>query len=328
MTELTRRAALGGAAAVALTPLAANAPAFAAAPPVGKQAPGYYRYKVGSFEITVVTDGARTAPLGDTYVRNMKKDDVSKALEAAFLPKDTLTTPFNPIVVNTGSKLVLIDTGLGAGMYAQSKGAVGQLNANLAAAGIAADAIDTVIISHFHPDHINGLVGADNKPVFTKAEVMVPAGEWKFWMDDAAISKLPEGVQGNQKNVKRVFGGIGNKVTQYDAGKEIAPGITTVATPGHTPGHVSHVVASGNAKVMVQADVTNVPFLFARNPGWHVMFDMNAAQAEATRRKLYDMLAAEKMMVQGFHYPFPSVAFIEKAGSGYREIQVPWSPTI
>jgi glyoxylase-like metal-dependent hydrolase (beta-lactamase superfamily II) len=328
MTELSRRAALSGAAAVALTPLAMRAPAFAAAPPTGKQAPGFYRYKVGSFEITVVTDGARTAPLGDTYVRNMKKEDVNKALEAAFLEKDKLTTPFNPVVVNTGSKLVLIDTGLGAGMYAQSKGAVGQLNANLAAAGFSPDSIDTVIISHFHPDHINGLVAADNKPVFTKAEVMVPAGEWKFWMDDATISKLPEGVQGNAKNVKRVFGGLGNKVTQYDAGKEIAPGITVVSTPGHTPGHVSHVVASGNSKVMVQADVTNVPFLFARNPGWHVMFDMDAKKAEETRRKFYDMLAAEKMLLQGFHYPFPSLAYIEKSGTGYREIPVPWSPTI
>ena len=106
------------------------------------------------------------------------------------------------------------------------------------------------------------------------------------------------------------------------------PGITSVATNGHTPGHNSHIIASGSSKVYVQADVTNVPFLFARNPGWHLMFDQDANAAEATRRKVYDMLAAEKMMVQGFHYPFPALAYVEKSGAGYREVPVPWSPTI
>jgi glyoxylase-like metal-dependent hydrolase (beta-lactamase superfamily II) len=125
-----------------------------------------------------------------------------------------------------------------------------------------------------------------------------------------------------------VFNALGNKLTPYDAGKEVVPGVTAVATHGHTPGHMSHIISSGNSKLYVQADVTNVPFLFARNPGWHVMFDMDAAMAEATRRKVYDMLVADKMMVQGFHYPFPSLAYVEKSGSGYREVPVPWSPTI
>ena len=97
---------------------------------------------------------------------------------------------------------------------------------------------------------------------------------------------------------------------------------------GHSAGHNSHIVASGSGKVFVQADVTHVPFLFARNPGWHAFYDQDPAMAEATRRKVYDMLVAEKMMVQGFHYPFPALAYIEKSGTGYREIPVPWSPTI
>ncbi len=124
---------------------------------------------------------------------------------------------------------------------------------------------------------------------------------------------------------RTVFDKLNRKVTQYEAGKEVAPGITSVATPGHTPGHMSYVVASGNAKVYVQADVTNHPALFARNPGWHAFFDQDPQMAEATRRKVYDMLVAEKMMVQGFHYPFPALAYIEKAGSGYREIPVMWN---
>ena len=143
---------------------------------------------------------------------------------------------------------------------------------------------------------------------------MVPAAEWKYFMDDGEMSRAPKGrMKAVFENVRRVFDALGRKVTQYEPGKELAPGITSVATPGHTPGHTSFIVASGNSKVFVQADVTHVPSLFVRNPGWQRFFDQDGAMAEATRRKVYDMLAAEKMMVQGYHYPFPALAYIEKS---------------
>ena len=329
MTQLTRRAVLAGAAATALSPLAAASPARAAAPLSDRQAPGWYRYKVGSIEVTAVTDGAFANPLTDTFIRNVPKEETNKVLEAMHLPKDKVVVPYTPIAVNTGAKLVVIDTGLGGAMYQQSKGGVGQFHSNLAAAGIDAKTVDTVIISHFHGDHINGLVTADGKPAFPNSEILVPAGEWTFWNDEGEASKAVGKtlVENNFKNVKRVFGALGNKVTPYEAGREVVPGITSLATHGHTPGHVSHVISSGNAKVMVQADVTNVP-LFVQHPGWFIQFDMDGPAAEATRRKFYDMLVAEQMMVQGFHYPFPSVGYIENAGSGYRVIPVPWNPSI
>jgi len=329
MTQLTRRAVLAGAAATALSPLAAASPARAAAPLSDRQAPGWYRYKVGSIEVTAVTDGAFANPLTDTFIRNVPKEETNKVLEAMHLPKDKVVVPYTPIAVNTGAKLVVIDTGLGGAMYQQSKGGVGQFHTNLAAAGIDAKTVDAVIISHFHGDHINGLVTADGKPAFPNSEILVPAGEWKFWNDEGEASKAVGKtlVENNFKNVKRVFGALGNKVTPYEAGREVVPGITSLATHGHTPGHVSHVISSGNAKVMVQADVTNVP-LFVQHPGWFIQFDMDGPAAEATRRKFYDMLVAEQMMVQGFHYPFPSVGYIEKAGSGYRVVPVPWNPSI
>jgi glyoxylase-like metal-dependent hydrolase (beta-lactamase superfamily II) len=324
-TLLAGAATAASAAAFGVTP---TSPARAAAPLAGKQAPGFYRYKLGSFEVTVVTDGARTWPLPDTFVRNVKKEQVAEALKAAFMDSANLVTPFNPIVVNTGAKLVVIDTGLGEGALAQSKGAMGQFHANLAAAGIDVKTIDAVVISHFHPDHINGLVTADGKPAFPNAEILVPAGEWKFWMDDANMSKAAgTPVEGNYKNVRRVFG-VNGKVTQYEAGKDVVAGISTIATPGHTPGHVSHIISSGNASVLVQADVTNVPYLFAHNPGWHVMFDMDGAAAEATRRKIYDRAATDKLLIQGFHYPFPSIAYVEKHASGYRTVAAPWNPVL
>ena len=332
MTELNRRHLLAGGAAVAASALAPFGipQAHAAAPPAGKQAPGFYRYKVGTTEITVVTDGANRFPIPDNFVGNASKEQVNAALVAAFMEPGFFTGPYNPIVVNTGTKLALIDTGTSEATLGPSKGATGQLLTNLAAAGIDAQAIDTVIISHFHGDHINGLLKADKSLAFPNAEILVPAPEHQYYMDDGNLSRAPEGrIKGVFNNVRRVMQGeVLKRVRTYEMNKDVIPGVLAVPTPGHTPGHTSHVVSSGNSKVYVQADVTHAPFLFVRNPGWHPFYDQDPVAAEVTRRKVYDMLAAEKMLVQGFHYPFPSHGFVEKTGTGYREIPVPWNPTI
>ena len=330
MSELTRRQLLAGTAAFAATPLIADMPAFAAAPVAGTQAPGFYRYKVGSIEVTVVTDGVNRLPVTDEFVTNVKAEEVKAALAAAFMDKDTFVGPYNPIVVNTGSKLAIIDTGTGQAAYNASKGMSGQFLVNLKAAGIDANAIDTVIISHYHGDHINGLLKADNSLAFPNAEILVPAGEHKFWTDDGEMSRAASPrIQGIFKNVRRVMSGEALKrLRTYEWDKEVIPGVTAVATPGHTPAHTSHVIASGSSKVYVQADVTHAPFLFARHPGWHAFYDHEPVQAEATRRKVYDMLSAERMLVQGFHYPFPSLGHVEKTATGYQETLVAWNPVI
>ena len=331
MAELTRRSMLCAATALSTGAIVRDhgSTAQAAAPATGTQAPGFYRYKVGDYEITAVTDGANTFPLPESFVVNAKKDEVSAALAAAHLDKDKITIPYTPIVVNTGAKLVVIDTGQGEAAFERTKGAAGQFQRNLAASGIDRAAVDTVVISHFHGDHVNGLLTADNKPAFPNAEILVPRVEWAFWTDDGEMSRAAPGrMQDLFKNNRRVFDALNRKVTPYEWGKEVVPGITAMATVGHTPGHTSYVVASGSGRVYVQSDVTNVPVLFARHPGWHAGFDQDGKMAEETRRKVYDMLAAEKMLVQGFHYPFPSLAHVEKDGDGYRVIPVPWSPVI
>jgi glyoxylase-like metal-dependent hydrolase (beta-lactamase superfamily II) len=305
-------------------------PAIAAAPTTGKQAPGFYRYKIGDIEVTVVTEGARTFPLPDNFVVNQSKEEVNKALEAAYMPRDKMTIYFAPIVVNTSGKLVLIDTGYGDKMYTESKGAAGQLANNLAAAGMNAGAIDTVVISHYHQDHVDGLLRADGGLSFPNAEILVPAAEHKFWMDDGEMSRAPKGrMEQLFQNNRRIFAGeVSKRMRTYEWDKEVAPGVTAISTPGHTPGHTSFVIAAGSGKVFVQSDVTNNPVLFVRHPGWHAVFDQIPQQAEATRRKVYDMLVAEKLMVQGFHYPFPGLGHIEKDGEGYRVVPAPWNPTI
>ena len=332
MKELTRRNIMTAAAAVA----AAGVMGLPARPAraqggAGGQAPGWYRYKVGDIEVTVVTDGVNRFRFPDTFVTNVKRDDVNKALESAFLEKDMMAVPYSPIVVRNGGKLTVIDTGNGEANFVTSKGSAGQFQRNLAASGIDAKDISSVIISHYHGDHINGLLKADNSLAFPNAEILVPAAEHRYFMDDAEMNKqTSDRMVGVFKNQRRVFSNeaVQKQVRTYEAGKEVVPGVTAVATYGHTPGHTSHVLSSGGKSVFVQADVTNVPFLFARNPGWHLMFDQDAQAAEATRRKTYDMLASDRMMVQGFHYPFPAVAFVEKTDAGYREVAVPWSPTI
>lgn len=330
MTELTRRTLFAGVAAAAASTALAPLTARAAAPVSSAQAAGFYRYKVGDFEITVVTDGISRFKMADDHVTNVKLDEVNAALAALYMEPGMMTTPYNPVVVNTGSKLVLIDTGTSEANYKQSKGVGGQLLANLAAAGIDAKAIDTVIISHYHGDHVNGLLKADGSLAFANAEILVPAPEHKYWMDDGEMSRAANGrIAGLFKNNRRMFSGeVLKRTSTYEWGKEVVSGITAIGTPGHSPGHTSHVVASGSSKVYVQADVTHVPFLFARHPDWHAFYDQDPMLAQETRHKVYDMLVAERMLVQGFHYPFPSVAHVEKNGTGYREVPMAWNPTI
>ncbi|WFU37710.1 MBL fold metallo-hydrolase [Bradyrhizobium sp. CB82] len=332
MTELNRRDVLAGAAALGAAGFSrlGRTAANAAVPQSGTQVPGFYRYKVGSFECTSINDGARTFPMPDKFVTNVPKDEALAAGDAAYMPKGMVTVPYNPQLINTGSKLVLIDTGNGVANLEPSKGAVGRTLQNLAAAGVDPKSIDIVLLSHMHGDHINGVRAADGSIAFPNAEIMVPTKEWEFWTseENAAKAQSSEMMKNNFANVKKVFAGIGSKVTKYEWGKEVAPGITSIATPGHTPGHTSFAVASGNSKVLIQSDVTNIPELFLRNPDWHVMFDVDPATAQETRHKFYDMVAAEKATVVGFHFTFPSIGHVEKDGANYRLIPSAWNPTI
>jgi glyoxylase-like metal-dependent hydrolase (beta-lactamase superfamily II) len=332
MIDLNRRHLLAGAAAAgaagALTSL--GTPARAAEPPARTQAPGFYRYKVGAYECTSINDGARSFPLPDTFVRNVPKAKAIEAAEAAYMPPGMVTVPFNPQLINTGSKLVLIDTGNGVADFEPTKGAVGRTLQNLAAAGVDPKEIDVVLLSHLHPDHTNGIRAADGSIAFPNAEIMVPLVDWAFWTNDenAAKAQSNEMMKNYFANVKKTFAGIETKVTKYDWGKEVAPGITSIGTPGHTPGHTSFAVASGNSNILIQSDVTNIPEFFLRNPDWHVAYDVDGELAQKTRHKFYDMASAEKAAVVGFHFTFPSIGHVEKEGTKYRLVPVAWNPVV
>ena len=332
MIDLNRRHLLAGAAAAGAANMltSSSTPAQATEPAVGAQAPGFYRYKVGAYECTSINDGARSFPLPDTFVRNVPKAQAVEAAEAAYMPPGMVTVPFNPQVINTGSKLVLIDAGNGVANFEPSKGAVGRTLQNLAAAGINPKKIDVVLLSHLHPDHTNGIRAADGSIAFPNAEIMVPSVDWAFWMSDenAAKAQSNEMMKNYFANVKKTFAGIESKVTKYDWGKEVAPGITSIETPGHTPGHTSFAIASGNSTILIQSDVTNIPEFFLRNPDWHVAYDTDGDLAQKTRHKFYDMAAAEKATVVGFHFTFPCIGHVEKDGAKYRLIPSAWNPVI
>lgn len=321
MTLITRRAALAGASALAA------AGAEAAAPMAGKQAAGFYRHKLGDFELTLLTDGAGNFPMPEGFVKNVSRDQAIAAAAAAYMaPAGNITVPFNPLLVNTGAKLVLIDAGNGA----TPPGApVGHLLANLQASGVSPEQVDVVILSHLHPDHINGVKNAQGGLAFPNAEIMAPAADWAFWMSDENAAKAANPMMTNYfAQVRKVLGDIGARITKYEPGKLIAPGITSIDAHGHTPGHCAFAIASGNARVLVQSDVTNIPSFFLRNPEWHVAFDVDPVMAVATRRRFHDMAVAEKALVLGYHFPFPNAGYVEKDGAGYRLVPIAWKATL
>jgi len=284
------------------------------------RAPRSHSYAVGDVTVTVVDDGFRNVPVTDGYCLNASAADMNAALAADGLKPGVLHNPFQPIVITTGGKRVLFDTGNGEAAFAESKGERGNLPGSLATAGLSRAAIDVVVISHCHGDHVNGLVTADGKPAFPDAEIKVPAVEWRFWMDDGEMSRAPAGRMTDLfKNNRRVFDALGRKVTPYEWDKEVVPGVTAVGTPGHSIGHTSFAVSSGGRSVFVLSDVCiNNPPLFVRHPGWHTINDQDPVQAEATRRRVLGMLAADGMPVQAFHFPWPGVGRIVPDGDGYR----------
>lgn len=315
-----------GAAAQAQTTAPATAPATAAPTDVGggsPQAPGFYWYKVGDIEVTAINEGFFTRPL-EGFVRNAELADVKKAAADAFLSDTAIPIPYTTSVLRMAGRTVLIDTGFGDHGPPTS----GRWMSNFRAAGFSPAQVNTIIVSHFHPDHIGGIRLKDGTAAFPNAEIMVPEAEWAHWMDDAKMAAAPDAAKPGFANVRRVFAPIAKDVKRYEAGKELVPGVTSVAAYGHTPGHTSHVLSSGGKTLMLVADTTNHPALFVRNPTWAAVFDQDPDKARETRLRTLDMAASEKAQVAFYHAPFPATGHIAKEGSGFRFVPVQWSSLI
>ena len=320
---IDRRLALAAGAAVLAAPalVRTTAPAVAVTPvQLPQQGPGFYRTKVGDIRVTAIHDGFALRPL-EGFVRNAPLPDVQEAMKKAFLPTSAFQNSFTALVVETGGKLVMIDSGNG-NTGAPTSGTWMQ---NFRAAGFVPEMVDQIVISHFHGDHINGLRYQDGTSAFTKAEISVPAPEWDFWMSDERMGQAPDAARGGFQNARRVFQPIAAQVKRFAPGAEVAPGITSFAAHGHTPGHTIFGISSGNARLMFVADITNHPALFVRNPDWAVIFDQDADMARQTRRRVLDMAASERTQLAFYHAPFPATGFIAKEGNGYEFVPIQWT---
>ncbi len=323
---INRRLALSATGALlaspAMLPGTAAQQAPAAAP--AAQAPGFYRFRVGGFLVTTVHDGFFARPL-DGFVRNAPLADVQAAAAAAFLPTDRQVIPFTITFVQRGDTLAVFDTGNGV---TPAGATAGRMIANMAAAGIDPARVTHVIHSHFHGDHVNGLLNAEGGRAFSNAQVLVPEAEWAWWTNAGNETRSPEGQRGNFANVARRFAPYQGRVTPFGAAAEVIPGITAIAAPGHTPGHTIFRIADGDAQMIFMADVTNRPEIMMPNPSWQIVFDFDGDAAAATRRRVLDMVATDRIRVTGYHFPFPANGFVARAGNGFRFVPADWSSAV
>ena len=249
---------------------------------------------------------------------------VEVALRAALMPTTHFMNPFNVTAVDTGRGLVLFDTGNGR----ESGPETGLLAANMRAAGLDPARVAQVVMTHFHPDHIGGLALNDGAAVFPNSEIVVGAREWAYWTDGGEESRAPEARRPLFANVRRRFAPYEGRVRRIEHGAEVAPGARALATHGHTPGHLTYQVSDGADVLMVLGDLTNRPEFNLRHPGWHMAVDQDPQMAEATRRRMFDRVAAERARCVGYHWPFPANGHIVKEGDGYRLVPADWSSQV
>ena len=281
--------------------------------------PGFYRYRVGNAVCTALYDGIWEKAHDPAYFKNASVNETKQALAAAKLPTSFIPIPISALVVNNNGKLTLCDAGGGGQVQAfnpQSVFVSGKMMANMKAAGIDPRRIETILISHFHPDHIFGLLSSANAPLFPNAEIIVPAAEYRWWTDPSLIERLPQARRPLAQRIQSVIPKWKN-VLPVEGEDEVVPGIRFVAAPGHTPGHTAFHLSSGNSQLMITSDTIYMPALLGPNPGWQGSYDQDGPMAEASRRKLMDRAVADNMMVCGSHFPWPGVGQIAKAGSGY-----------
>ena len=323
MSGFQRRGVLAAASLLFAPGLVRAAYAQSAAVPQ-TQAPGFYRFKVGSFTVTTVHDGFFARPL-EGFVRNAPLADVQAVLRDAFLPQDRLVIPFTVTFLDTGRDLVVFDSGNGVTAPAATNG---RMIANMRAAGIDPARVTRVVMSHFHGDHVNGLLNAEGAAAFPNAEVIVPEAEIAWWGDATNETRSPEGQRGTFANSARRLAPYAARLRRIGPDAEVIPGVRSVAAYGHTPGHTCYHVADGADQMMFVADTSNRPELLARRPDFHIVFDFDAVAAEATRRRIYDRVATDRIRITGYHFPFPANGFLAKEGSGYRFIAADWSSAV
>ena len=301
---------LAGAASLATLGTALPSTVEAAAPMMGVLRPSVYRFKLGEFEITNFLDGFLERPPHPTYAGNLPAEKVAEVAKANGVSPTKFEHVYVNTLVNTGKELVLFDTGNGKSRDPN----LGKLRALLAEAGYKPEQVDIVVITHGHPDHINGLVDGD-KPAYPNARYIFGEVEFDFWKKGENVR---EARKANREQFVKVAVPLAEKSTFVKNEGEVAGGIRAIPTFGHSPGHMSYHVESQGQRLLIWGDVSNHYIFSIQQPEWQASFDDDKDAAIATRKRVFDMAATDKLPVVGYHLPFPALGFVERAGTSYR----------
>jgi len=299
---ITRRSGLilGAGALAAPFVLRVPTPASAKAKMMGPSRPGHMRFAHGEFEVTTLFDGSVQLPgPHPIFGQDQDAEDVAELAVANDLDPAKMEIGFTTTMVNTGNELILFDTGNDA----TKRATAGKTRAQMEAAGYSPEDVDIVVLTHFHGDHIGGMM-AEGKPAFPNARYVTTAMEYDHWIgkeNELALSNVQP---------------FAEKMTFLKDGEDVVSGVTAMAAHGHTPGHTIYHVESGDRRVLVTADTANHFVASLERPDWHVKFDMDKEAAAATRRRVFGMLAADRIPFIGYHMPYPAVGYVKENGSG------------
>lgn len=276
----------------------------------------WYRFNIGDFNATIVSDGELTFESCTSEFPEAPVEEVNRLLDREFLPNAPLVLQENALVLDTGKRVILFDTGFGEVPLFGT--ASGQLPKNLVKAGIKPEDIDTVILTHIHPDHAWGLTTAEGKKTFPNAEVFVSKTDFDFWTDETKVDDENMGafVQGARKAILPYKG----RLNLIEKNGEVLPGISALSFPGHTLGHTSYLIQSGNEAFLNLGDICHHYALLFPYPRWKYKWDVDADMAVQSRLKCFDMAVADNLTLLGFHFPFPGIGRIRREGEGFRYV--------
>ncbi|WP_105431634.1 MBL fold metallo-hydrolase [Neorhizobium sp. T6_25] len=283
---------------------------------------GHYRFRVGDISATVLSDGLIGGP-PRVYASDAPEAELQEVLRRAFLPADRLTLNLNTLLIEADGRRILLEAGAGQTMGPQG----GRIFENLAAMGLRPEDIDVVVVSHTHPDHVGNLRTPDGGKAFPRATIFAPRADWDFFVrndPDLSYMPVPEDFRRNfAAAIKRSVEPVTNGIELYEAGAEIVPGLTTLPAFGHTPGMANFLVQSGGDQLLLTADLAYHPIVNVDRP-WTPGPDRDKDAALASRRRIFDMAAADRLLVLGFHYPFPGLGRILKTDTAYAWVPVSW----
>lgn len=286
-----------------------------------RQVPGLYRRRVGDFIVTAVNDGMVPIPAGAMV--GMAPDEVGKALSSRFRPADPHVT-IGAYLIEGGGSCTLVDTGARNLMGPT----LGKVLGNLAVLGVTPDRIDRIALTHLHADHAGGMLDDEGGAVFPRAEVFIPLEEERHWLggepptDALGISAQ---VNAYAPQLRRAYGGRWHAIGEAE---EVIPGMQRVALPGHTPGHSGYHLSSGADELLIWGDITHVPVVQIAHPEVGLAFDVDVDQGRATRRRILDRVAADRLAIGGMHLEFPGFGHVLRNGPGYEYVPDLWLPDI